>query len=462
MKWSSYSDGFFNVSSTHGFLPTQEPLRVLPQRYAALQQLMDRLPVQISAEKQGLLSEKEALETALATLPNYKEEVEKEEDVFVLQALFRSYAFLTSGYTLVPAHWSFIETGNYGKARTLLPKTIAEPFTIVAKKLEVFPWIDYHYAYSLGNYYKIDPKGGFNWENLGMCAKFSGKDDERGFIMLHVDINQHSPQLIDGIEQLVAATDRKAQNKSLAIIKDAIEKMNERRKLMWHASRWRHYNDFRVFIMGVKGNEEMFDDGLVYEGVSEKPQQYRGQTGAQDNIIPTLDILTGINNSYEENELTDYLIDLRAYRPKCIQRFLADLKTDFEKQPLLNRLAEEKNAEGLLLLFDIIDQVYFFRNGHWQFVQKYIMHNTAYPKATGGTPIISWIPNQIKAVIRAMEEVVEQLSKIQEDNLEPLLTKIVTYKTLLNKQLEALQIEGYRPEEIYQLNKKYNLLDAGD
>ena len=32
-----------------------------------------------------------------------------------------------------------------------------------------------------------------------MAAKFSGMDDERGFIMLHVDINQHSPQLVGSI-----------------------------------------------------------------------------------------------------------------------------------------------------------------------------------------------------------------------------------------------------------------------
>ena len=96
--------------------------------------------------------------------------------------------------------------------------------------------------------------------------------------------------------------------------------------------------------------------------------------------------------------------------------------------------------------------MYFFRNGHWQFVQKYIMHNTAYPKATGGTPIVSWIPNQIKAVIRAMEAVVAQLP--EQAVRATCVEKIRTYKTLLNKQLQALNIEGYKPEEIYQLNKK--------
>ncbi len=139
MQWSSYTDGFFNVSAKNGFLPVKAPLRQLPERYSVLQQLIDQLPVEISPGHGGLLAEKGALTQAVAALPNYNDAITAEEDVFVLQALFRAYAFLTSGYTLVPAHWSFTATGNYGKARTLLPKNIAQPFTQVAKKLEVYP-----------------------------------------------------------------------------------------------------------------------------------------------------------------------------------------------------------------------------------------------------------------------------------------------------------------------------------
>ena len=52
-----------------------------------------------------------------------------------------------------------------------------------------------------------------------------------------------------------------------------------------------------------------------------------------------------------------------------------------------------------MLLNAIVDQIFIFRNGHWMFVQKYIMANTAYPIATGGTPITSWLPNQIQACL---------------------------------------------------------------
>ena len=37
---------------------------------------------------------------------------------------------------------------------------------------------------------------------------------------------------------------------------------------------------------------------------------------------------------------------------------------------------------------------------------KNTIANTKYAKATGGTPIISWIPNQITAVLNYMDDVI--------------------------------------------------------
>ena len=45
----------------------------------------------------------------------------------------------------------------------------------------------------------------------------------------------------------------------------------------------------------------------------------------------------------------------------------------------------------------------------WQFVQKYIMQNTAYPSHRR-CPITSWIPNQIKAVLKAMQVLAQSLN----------------------------------------------------
>ena len=460
MNLDRYSDNFFQVNHINGFLPKKSPIAVLPKRYSDLQILIDDMPIKKANGENGFLAEEGAIEDAVKNLKNYKELVKDEDDVFINQALFRAYAFLTSAYLLAPSHFGFQKTKKYGKAHTILPSQLAEPFVIVSKKLDVYPFLDYHYAYSLGNYVKIDNAKGYEWENLAMAAKFSGMDDERGFIMLHVDINQYSPQLVGSILEFLNSKNSNDINISLTNCLSAMKSINERRQIMWEASRWKHYNDFRVFIMGIKGNNEIFGDGVVYEGISDKPVQYRGQTGAQDNIIPTADIFTGVIEYYPSNDLTKYLLDLRSYRPKCIQHFLSDLKDEMDGNRLFNTIKEDNNEEGLCILIQILDEIYYFRNGHWQFVQKYIMANTKYAKATGGTPIISWIPNQITAVLNYMTDVLELIPNnsrfIDKTSFEKQLSKKVT---LLDKQLQLLHGDNYNAEDVFALNRKLKLND---
>ena len=460
MNLDRYSDNFFEVNHLNGFLPKKSPLAVLPDRYSELQVLIDEMPIKKANGQGGLLSIEGAIEDAVKKLKNYKDLVKNEDDIFINQALFRAYAFLTSAYLLAPSHFSFQKTKKYGKAHRLLPSQLSEPFVLVSEKLDVYPFIDYHYAYSLGNYVKIDSSKGYEWENLAMAAKFSGMDDERGFIMLHVDINQHSPQLVGSILDFLKSKDNSGVNQSLNNCLSSMKSINERRQIMWQASRWKHYNDFRVFIMGIKGNDEIFGDGVIYEGVSEEPVQYRGQTGAQDNIIPTADIFTGVINYYPSNDLTKYLLDLRSYRPKCIQNFLSDLKDEMKENRLFNSIKKSENEEGLCLLIQILDEIYYFRNGHWQFVQKYIMANTKYAKATGGTPIISWIPNQITAVLNYMSDVLELIPDNSSFLDKALFTQQLSKKiSLLEKQLQLLHGDNYNAEDVFALNKKHKLND---
>ena len=460
MNLDRYSDNFFEVNHLNGFLPKKSPLAVLPERYNELQVLIDEMPIKKANGQDGLLAIEGAIEDAVKKLKNYKDVVKNEDDIFINQALFRAYAFLASAYLLAPSHFSFQKTKKYGKAHRILPSQLSEPFVLVSEKLDVYPFIDYHYAYSLGNYVKIDSSKGYEWENLAMAGKFSGMDDERGFIMLHVDINQHSPQLVGSILEFLKSKDNHGVNQSLKNCLSSMKSINERRQIMWQASRWKHYNDFRVFIMGIKGNDEKFGDGVIYEGVSEEPVQYRGQTGAQDNIIPTADIFTGVIDYYPSNDLTKYLLDLRSYRPKCIQNFLSDLKDEMKENRLFNSIKKSENEEGLCLLIQILDEIYYFRNGHWQFVQKYIMANTKYAKATGGTPIISWIPNQITAVLNYMSDVLELIPDNSSFLDKALFTQQLSKKiSLLEKQLQLLHGDNYNAEDVFALNKKHKLND---
>ena len=67
------------------------------------------------------------------------------------------------------------------------------------------------------------------------------------------------------------------------------------------------------------------------------------------------------------------------------------------------------------------------------------MANTKYAKATGGTPIISWIPNQIKSVLNFIEIILNEIHSMNRNfNLEQ--NKIYTESTNTLKQKVNIKI----------------------
>ena len=52
-----------------------------------------------------------------------------------------------------------------------------------------------------------------------------------------------------------------------------------------------------------------------------------------------------------------------------------------------------------------------FRKKHWNLTKKYIIENTKHPVATGGTPITTWLPNQLGATLEYMREVIDNIDE---------------------------------------------------
>ena len=182
------------------------------------------------------------------------------------------------------------------------------------------------------------------------------------------------------------------------------------------------------------------------------------------------DIFSGVIFYYPQNELTKYLLDLRLYRPTCVQDFFKDLEISMKElhpKGLMGKLLANKDVTGLCYLLGILEEIYHFRNGHWQFVQKYIMANTKYAMATGGTPITSWIPNQILSVIHQMEDVItaihelgfsqnEAAHNLYETNAKLLPTK----KGLIDGQLALIHKNDFSAEAVFALNQKFGYDDT--
>lgn len=456
----TYTDGFFKIDGAHGFLPSRDPDATVPKEYEALQAVVDKMSTMV-AGKNNIQNE---IEISVLEIPNFSEQVSAETDIFRLQALYRALTFVTSAYCLEPVQREFVVSGNHGKARNVIPVNIAKPLSIVAEKIGAFPWLDYYYAYTIGNYVRKDPKGDLHWKNQDMAVKFCGSSDEIGFNATHVYINEVTPALVDCVFKVAQGEEVKHHLKRCG---DIVKEINVRRKDMWQASASTHFNDFRNFLMGVTGNEALFGEGVVFDTCyNQEPQQFRGASGAQDSIIPMLDIFTGIVDFYPSNELTKYLMDLRVYRPHCLQNFLMDLRTYYDKNPLFSTLSLNERWEEMVYFLRVIDEIYTFRNGHWQFVQKYIMMNTKHDRGTGGTPVTSWLMNQIKSVLDFYQVILLELARHVDALADPdviavyeALEKGYAHKVrLLNLQTDLLK-GGLANVDMVKMNRSNSLND---
>ena len=436
----SYTDGFFNVSKKNGFLPKRQPLSRLPEKYNSIQNIIDNIPEIVKGNKD--------FNSYLTFLHNLNTLVKNETDEFLIQALYRAYSFITATYVLLPSHREIMSSGNYGEALGRVPDYLSIPLHTLAEKLNVFPWLEYHYGYGLGNYHTKDGTDNMEWDNLDASCKFTGSSDETGFILSHVYINVRSNDLVGNIFD-VLNTDNFSKLKELY---EVMVDMNKRRQIMWKVSNYKNYTHFRTFIMGIKDNKDIFPNGLVFEGVSEDPIEYRGETGAQDDIIPTCDIFSGVTKYYPENKLTDYLMDLRKYRPKCVQAFFKDLEEEC-KESVFEKLKKANDYENMVYLLAFVNEIYNFRSGHWQFVLKYIMKNTKYSKATGGTPITTWLPNQIEACLLYEQELIKYIGDNNDSKLYNDIKNSFTMKVdILNNQMAEISKNDFNIDIVCKIN----------
>ena len=437
----SVKDPQLYVSKTYGFLPRQEPLFKLPAEFKKMEEIIARARITQPDGSKGLLGQGKFGEVVEKELPMV--DVSKIEDSRLLEALMRDYSYLASMYLLEPCDLQYKKSGDYGKGRERLPANIAVPLCKLAEKLNVKPFLEYT-NYILYNWVKKDPTKGFHPTNLIIPRMFEGGKDEHWFMSIHLFMLEHSGKLVEHTLEALRACekkDRKAFDQALRSQLANSKKINKNMDVMWEGSEPKNYTMYRTFIMGVK-NQPMFPNGVVYEGVSSEKRFYRGETGANDSMIPTLDNLFEVTANMPENPLTSALKEFRSYRPMNHQKFVGFIEEKARELGVKKFALADPNSTVLYLAN--LDQIAEFRERHWRFTKEYIIKHTKHPVATGGTPITTWLPNQLGVVLKVIEEVGSSLdqSKLSSDNktlLKDVLNRATTMRKILTREVEELK-----------------------
>lgn len=222
-------------------------------------------------------------------------------------------------------------------------------------------------------------------------------------------------------------------------------------------SKPRDYTSFRTFIFGIT-SQSMFPNGVVYEGINDgKPMSFRGESGANDSMIPLMDNFLQI--PMPDTPLTEILRDFRKYRPSNHRAFLQQVRdkaVGVDLRGFALRLrgppgGGEDGGEGgdgeavwesRRLWLQLLDQVREFRWRHWCFGKEYILKMTSHPTATGGSPVVTWLPNQLSAVLRDMVDIAGQVGE------EKLGREVQGIMDLVRRQEETLrkEVEKYCEE----------------
>ena len=124
------------------------------------------------------------------------------------------------------------------------------------------------------------------------------------------------------------------------------------------------YNSFRTFIFGIT-SQSMFPHGVVYEGVSDEPMSFRGESGANDSMvsfhcllqdskdterrqIPLCDNLLEIK--MPNTPLTEILLDFRSYRPGNHRDFLEWVKDRAHDIGVMGYAMKDRSSAGTIHL----------------------------------------------------------------------------------------------------------------
>ncbi|CAI7654868.1 unnamed protein product [Penicillium pancosmium] len=405
----------FTITTSTGFLPYATAPTTLPEAFKDLASLVERAPVVMLDGKPGLLATYELGPAVESELTDLTDEVEKlrladgSYDKFTIAAIFRDYTFVASSYLLEPCweNWNKLPDQSYGLGRDILPKSVARPMYRCAQILDLPPFMSYAASYALFNYTLADPaKGLDDYSNLRLVRAFEKgldpKSSEAGFILTHVDMVKYTGSLINGVLRVVDNLEqngpRQDVNDGFRLILETMEKIEAAMETMWGNSKPADYLSFRVFIFGIT-NQSMFPNGVIYDGVEDnKPLHFRGESGANDSIIPLLDHLCEI--PMPETPLTKILHEFRAYRPLPHREFLTYIREKSVEIGVRDYCVQD--SETAVLFLRVLNHVRSFRWRHWLFAREYIIRRTPHPTATGGSPIVTWLPNQLSAVMDLM------------------------------------------------------------
>ena len=367
----------------NGFLPTVPPLR----EYINTNDSLSRIQEIASSLPKLLLTDR--LDRTIQSLPDDSLNVDciiQENSEAEIQLAMVHLSFIAHAYILGGA-----------EPKDFLPKAIAEPWVRLSETLDRPPVLSYA-SYCLHNWYLVNQEDPIGLDNVALINNFLGGIDEDWFVTIHVCIEHAAKEAVQTCAEISSCDYESGEpiikdhlesiSNSLKEVNDIFKRMPER------CDPYVYYHRVRPFIFGSKDNPDL-ENGVTYDGeFNNKPQFYRGETGAQSSIIPSLDGALGIEHT--EDNLRHYLNEMRDYMPVEHREFIKYVESNSNISEIVNSSTNLIHAYNQCL-----EEIRQFRALHLQYARTYI-HSQSKQKnpfgvggstirGTGGTPFMSYL-----------------------------------------------------------------------
>jgi len=313
----------------------------------------------------------------------------------------RALADLDEGQArMAMVHYSFLVQAYVWGAEapvSFLPASLAIPTVALADRLGQQPLLQYS-GYVLDNWGLLDPAKAVSLDNLYMIQKFAAGTDEAWFVLVHVAIEAKAGEALALYGPLIEAAANGDADRAQVLLEKLVAIWVEINALFdrmpEQCDPYIYFRRVRPYIHGWKDNPAL-GEGVVYQGVEQfggRPQAFRGQTGSQSSIVPSMDALLGIGHA--SDPLRAYLDELHIYRPPGHRRFIDDVRA----QSRVRGFAKRAGHKGLMDAYNAaVQAVADFRSRHLEYAASYI--NLQGRKSagndteigTGGTPFMKYL-----------------------------------------------------------------------
>ena len=297
-------------------------------------------------------------------IPEWPEDQPREETLPELRLYYLRVGFLASAY---------INQVSQPKV-DMLTRNLAVPLCKACALLRRPPILSYD-GYALYNWKRFDPTRPIALGNIDTLQDFVHLYDEHWFILVHVEIEAIAAEILATIDRAghgLRERDSEVVSGALRDIASAVrQQIAVLRRIPEKMDPALYYRTFRPYIR--------FFENVVYEGVVHAPLNFRGETGAQSSIMPTLVAFMKI--PHRQSVLTDHLAEMRNFMPEAHRQLI----TDVASMPSPRNLAHAESYN------DVLDAMATFRETHFGWAEEYINKRVDDPRGTGGTPYMVWL-----------------------------------------------------------------------